>query len=246
MAYEVTKRIKGREYRYLVEAYRDPETKRSKARWQYVGAVDDDGTPRPIVERAPRRHVTRDDIIDATAQLLESRSPEHITVSVILAQSGASRSTFYRHFPNHQKALSAALARMADDVIKGLPSFEKPRSLEDAKKQLRNFCEVQYRTIGAKEALRRAALPSQSGKIGVPLDISLLAEDPAARLAAFLQQVNDAGFARIENPAAVAETVRGIHFALRATTLLAPQHKLHLPEYDAVYSLIERSIFPPT
>jgi AcrR family transcriptional regulator len=243
MAYEVTKRIKGRDYRYLVEAYRDPETKRSKARWQYVGAVGDDGTVHSAVDRAPRKRVTRDDIIAATAELLEFRTPEHITVSVILARSGASRSTFYRHFPNHQKALSAALARMADSLLKGLPSFEPPRSLEDAKQQLRHWCETYYRTIGAKEALRRAALPSPPGKGGVPIDISMLTEDPAARLSAFLQQVNDAGFASIENPLTVAETIRGIHFALRATAFLAPQHELALPKYDAVYSLIERSIF---
>jgi len=38
MAYQVTKLIAGREYRYHVEGFRDPKTKRVKQRWTYLGA----------------------------------------------------------------------------------------------------------------------------------------------------------------------------------------------------------------
>ncbi len=66
MAYEVTKRIKGRDYRYRVEGYRDPESGKRKTRWQYLGVVTS-GKLRPT-PRLHKERVTREDIVAATAR----------------------------------------------------------------------------------------------------------------------------------------------------------------------------------
>ena len=40
MAYEVTKQIKGRDYRYRVESRLNPETGRPATRWTYLGKLE--------------------------------------------------------------------------------------------------------------------------------------------------------------------------------------------------------------
>src|SRR5580692_2533657 len=110
MAYEVTKRIKGHDYRYVVESYRDPQTKRRKTKWTYVGALDGDRVRAPVVRA--HEHVTKTHVIAAVAKLLEFRDPEHVTVSVIAREAGISRSTFYRYFPEERKVFNAALLQI--------------------------------------------------------------------------------------------------------------------------------------
>jgi AcrR family transcriptional regulator len=96
MAYEVTKRISGGDYRYHVEGYRDPETGRQRTRWQYLGRVVDGVTVTPPTRRGER--VTQDKIVEATAELLESRDASRVTVAVIAKHAGISQATFYRYF----------------------------------------------------------------------------------------------------------------------------------------------------
>ena len=67
MAFETTKRIKGRDYRYRVEAYRDPQMGKRKTRWQYLGAVED------------------------CAALLRFRVPSNLTVPIIAKSAGVSQ-----------------------------------------------------------------------------------------------------------------------------------------------------------
>jgi AcrR family transcriptional regulator len=245
LAYEVIKRVRGREYRYVVEAYRDPVTKRRKARWRYVGVVKDDARARPAV-RTPRNRVSREDIIAATARLLEFRSPENVTVSVILSASGASRSAFYRSFPNRQKALSAAIAQVADDLFRTFPTLVKPRSRQDAEEQLQRWCEAHYRFAAQQQILKRAMAQGYSDRARIRFDRSLLTEDPSAQLATFLKQIDDAAYAKIESPLAVARAIRGVLVATRVAELLAPPGSdLPLPEVEDVYALVKRSVFGP-
>jgi len=51
MAHEVIKKVGRRAYRYRVESYRDPETKKVRSRWRYLGvaAPGDSASPPPAV-----------------------------------------------------------------------------------------------------------------------------------------------------------------------------------------------------
>jgi AcrR family transcriptional regulator len=243
MAYEVTKRIKGHDYLYLVDSYRDPQTNRRKARWHYVGVVDN-GALRAAQPRQPRRRITREDIIAATARLLEFRDPEHITVGVISTSAGASRSAFYRHFRNQQEAMTEALVRIANELIQSLPALDPPNDLGEARSQLRLWCETYARSIARHRAMERALMLGYAGEVRARLECSQVNESPVARLSMFFRQLNDAGFAAIEDPVALARAVRGMHLALRVSTILAsPELGLSLPKYEEVYRLIERAVF---
>ncbi len=245
MAYEVTKRIKGHDYLYIVKSYRDPETNRRKTRWQYAGAIDH-GKVREPHARAGRR-ITRDEIIDAVARLLPFRDPEHITVAVIGATAGASRGVFYRHFRNQQDAIDAALNRMAEDFFQGLPSLEaKPSDLQDAKSMLRRWCETPAHCTRLYSVLQRALRQQPDKKRRVLLTFSKSRETFVLKLSLFLRQLNDAGFAHIADPLSLARAIRGAHLAQRIAALLTPpEHELPLPEFDELYQLIEQAVFGP-
>jgi hypothetical protein len=76
MAYQVTKLIAGREYRYHVEGFRDPKTKRVKQRWTYLGRVK--GNALTSVRRRSREDV-RARILAAVLDLLDKRDVAHVT-----------------------------------------------------------------------------------------------------------------------------------------------------------------------
>src|SRR5580698_11384045 len=141
MAYEVTKRIKGHDYRYVVESYRDPETKRRKTKWTYVGALDGDGLRAPVART--RKHVTKADVVAAVAKLLEFRDPEHVTVSVIAKEAGISRSTFYRYFPSELKVFNAAVSQICDQFLLSLPELDNSvRTPQEARATFHRWSEA--------------------------------------------------------------------------------------------------------
>jgi AcrR family transcriptional regulator len=242
MGYEVTKRIKGRDYRYIVDSYRDPETRQRKARWQYVGAVENGevraGEPRP------RKRVARDEIVAATARLLEFRDPEHITAGVIARSAGISRSTFYQHFHNQHEAITEALERIGYTALRAVESLPAPHDLQEAREQFRRWCETLVHSTGLDRAMQRALLHGYSGTLVARLNGSRITERPVDHMERFFQQLNDAGLASIQDPKALALAVKGMHIALRVSRILLPlEDELPLPEYDELYPLIEQAVF---
>jgi AcrR family transcriptional regulator len=186
VAYEVTKRIKGHDYRYTVEAYRDPVTQSRKTRWRYIGAVEG-GVVRPATPRALQKRVTREQIVAAATKLLSFRDPEHITVAVIAAAAGASRSAFYRHFHSEHEALSSALASMIDELIRDLPPLAQPQNLEEARGLLRSWCEAFAQSIEQHAALKRALRQDRSGRQRVRFDLSCATQSAAEILSEFFR-----------------------------------------------------------
>jgi AcrR family transcriptional regulator len=243
MAYEVTKRIKGHEYRYAVEAYRDPESQRRKSKWTYVGAVEGGAVRAPT--RAGRKHVTKDDIVIAAAKLLEFRDPEHVTVSVVAREAGVSRSTFYRYFPDERELFSAALARIADEAMGSLPPLDgAARTKEEARAAFHRWYEAHYRSIGQQRAIRRALLAGQRGKLAVKRAKSLMTHDPFAQLEAFLRELNDAKVAAIPDPSGMARAIVGSMLAVRLKSIVIdPEHDLPEPTFEELHSVAERAIF---
>ena len=113
MAYEVIKRVSGRAYRYRVESFRDPETRRVRGRWTYLGRVDpaDAGLP----ERPPKVS-SRDRLIDAVARLLADHDAESLSAGSIAREAGVAYGTFYRHFTDRAHAVRETLLRRAPSL----------------------------------------------------------------------------------------------------------------------------------
>jgi AcrR family transcriptional regulator len=243
MAYEVTKRIKGRDYRYVVESYRDPQTKRRKTKWTYVGALDGDGVRAPVVRT--RKQVTKGDVVAAVAKLLEFRDPEHVTVSVIAREAGISRSTFYRYFPDEQRVFDAALVRICDEFLLSLPALDNSvRTTEEARATFRRWCEGRFSLIGRQRAILHAISRGYRGKMPLRLERSLLTVDSLGSLEEFLKALQAAGIAAIPDTAGLSRAVLGSLVVLRVTPhFIKPEYGYLIPEFEELHAMFERAIF---
>jgi AcrR family transcriptional regulator len=243
MAYEVTKRIKGRDYRYLVESYRDPQTKRRRTKWTYVGALDGDAVRTPAVRA--RKHVTKSDVVAAVARLLEFRDPEHVTVSVIAKEAGISRSTFYRYFPDELKVFNAAVLQICDQYLLSLPELDNSvRTPEEARATFQRWCEARFRLIGRQRAILHAISHGYRGKMPLRLERSLMTVDPLASLEAFLKALQVAGIATVPDAQGLARAILGSLIALRvAPHFIRPEYTFFVPEFAELHAMFERAIF---
>ena len=123
MAYEVIKRVSGRAYRYRVESFRDPETRRVRGRWTYLGRVDpaDAGLP----ERPPKAS-SRERLLDAVARLLATCDAESLSAGSIAREAGVAYGTFYRYFTDRAHAVREALLRAGPALGDIGARFEEP------------------------------------------------------------------------------------------------------------------------
>ena len=128
MAYEVIKRVSGRAYRYRVESFRDPETRRVRGRWTYLGRVDpaDAGLP----ER-PAKLSSRDRLLDAVARLLATGDAESLSAGSIAREAGVAYGTFYRYFTDRAHAVREALLRHGPSLGDVPARFGQPPGTRD-------------------------------------------------------------------------------------------------------------------
>jgi AcrR family transcriptional regulator len=108
VAYEVIKRVSGRAYRYRVESFRDPETRRVRGRWTYLGRVDPAEAGLPA---RPPKPSSRDRLLDAVARLLADADAESLSAGAIAREAGVAYGTFYRYFTDRAHAVREALLR---------------------------------------------------------------------------------------------------------------------------------------
>lgn len=113
MAYEVLKKIGGREYRYRVESYRDTDTGRVRNRWTYIGKAGDDAPP---VKRRRPESQTRARLIDAFLLLIDRMPWSEVTVGAVAAEAGVAHGTFYRHFHDRHELLEYC-TRQANETL---------------------------------------------------------------------------------------------------------------------------------
>ena len=132
MAYEVIKRVSGRAYRYRVESFRDPETRRVRGRWTYLGRVDpaDAGLP----ER-PAKPSSRDRLLDAVARLLATGDAESLSAGSIAREAGVAYGTFYRYFTDRAHAVREALLRHGPSLADVHTRFSRPPASRDEEQQ---------------------------------------------------------------------------------------------------------------
>jgi len=89
----------------------------------------------------PRDEEVRRRILDSSAQLLEQRCFDEITVDAIAEHSGAGKATVYRWWPNKAAVLIEAFR---ERIARELPFPDTGDFKKDVRLQLQNFTEIIY------------------------------------------------------------------------------------------------------
>ena len=89
----------------------------------------------------PRDEEVRKRILDSSAQLLEQRCFDEITVDAIAEHSGAGKATVYRWWPNKAAVLIEAFR---ERIARELPFPDTGDFKKDVRQQLQNFTEIIY------------------------------------------------------------------------------------------------------
>jgi AcrR family transcriptional regulator len=243
LAYEVTKRIKGRDYRYRVESARDPETGRAGTRWVYLGKLEDGELIAPA--RAVARRVTHEEIVAVTARLLESRDASRVTVSVITHHAGISAGTFYRHFADRDAAFGAALTALCEQCFDGLPALDPPAgTLEGERVRLNGWFEALYQAVLRGRALRWFLTTAGHDKFEALIRQSALRVDPRALLTDYFRMLHRAGLARIGDAETLANGVMRLNASIVRDMALHGDVEAGAAErWAEVFPVIERAVF---
>jgi AcrR family transcriptional regulator len=142
VAHEVVKRVGRRAYRYLVESYRDPDTKKVRSRWKYLGIVPAEARGQaPTKERGPESapaakptRDTRERLVSAFLELVNSEPYEALTAGMVASKAGLAHGTFYRYFRDKRAVFMAALERVKAEFDRGRPTFDPPIGDLDAER----------------------------------------------------------------------------------------------------------------
>ncbi len=203
MSHQVIKSVGGRQYRYEVESYRDPESGKVRGRWKYLGRV---AGPGRVTPPGPHRAAeTRERLLDALAELLDAREFSELTVSAIAGQAGLAHGTFYRYFKDKEAALSAAAGRIREEVERSRPDFEAPPgSLQEERERIRSWVETMLRAPVDRRGLLRewyAAL-ARDGELQAAR--AAKRRESLEVLVAYLTRLREAGLIALARPAELA------------------------------------------
>lgn len=244
MAYEVTKQIKGRHYRYRVEGYRDPQTGSRKTRWKYIGPVV---AGRLTSARRHRGPVSKQAIVEAIAALLEHRDPSTITVAVIMRRVNGSPSSFYRCFKDRRSAFTAALALICDSLVDALPSLnETVTSAEQGRERLFTWMEHLYHSALRQRALRSSLALGVRGKMQGRIARSAMKIDLQRLLANYLKRLADSQIIRADDTETLASSILNIHKAFARSAAVQRDVGDEQPlEIQDAFAVIDRAVFGP-
>jgi AcrR family transcriptional regulator len=241
VAYEVVKTIKGREYRYRVESYRDPETGRVRNRWTYLGKAGD-GKHR-VRRRAPTSQ-TRQRLIDAFLRLVEAHPWSEVTPDAVAREAGLAHGTFYRYFKDRLELFDLCTHQANEMLDQRLAELgEVADSREAERERLRSWVIELFRRPTAPPGLMRAWL-----EIGIA---KLREQRRARRVAGFERYINalrERGYVVVEGevrPIAIALSVLVETFTRRT---VAEHALLSEDDYAAACISFDRLIFwiPPS
>jgi AcrR family transcriptional regulator len=241
MSYEVTKRIKGRDYRYRVESAPDAETGRAALRWVYLGKLERGVLVAPA--RPGHSRVAREEIVATTAKLLETRDASRVTVAVIAQHAGISAGTFYRHFADRDAAFGAALALIADGAMNGLPPLDPPAGTRERERERLNawFAGVHHAVLNGR-ALRWFLTTPAHDKLLQSLRRAQLQADPRAVLAGYFRTLHAAGLAHIDDPDGLARGVLTLHASVVRDVALHDDADA-VQRWAQIFPVIERAVF---
>lgn len=122
MAYEVTKLVNGRPYRYQVRSERDPATGKVRNRWTYLGRGDSSAKS-PAAKPRPN---ARQALLDALERLLDRSDPNEVTAGAVSVEAGLAHGTFYRYFRNRDDAIHGLTERLRAELALDLGQLDDP------------------------------------------------------------------------------------------------------------------------
>jgi TetR/AcrR family transcriptional repressor of nem operon len=237
MAYEVTKLVHGRPYRYRVRSERDETTGKYRNRWTYLGRADaGDVAPAKV------RRNARTALLDALARLLERGELDSVTASAVSTEAGLAHGTFYRYFRNKQDAIVALLERVRGAKLGELDELlEPPADADEARAAWRRWAEGMLRSPARDGGLIRALYVLISNDAALQEHRRLRREALAQNLGAYLAMLGARGFASIDDPeetaAALVAMIGGI---FREAVMNEPLTDARIA---AAGGVIERAIF---
>jgi AcrR family transcriptional regulator len=237
MAYEVTKLVHGRPYRYRVRSERDAATGKMRNRWTYLGRADADDRPSPVRTRRNAREA----LLDALERLFATADPDRVTAAAVAAEAGVAHGTFYRYFRSKQDAIVALIERVRGEVSERDELDVVPESRDEARRAFRVWAETVIRAKERHDALFRALYTLWSR------DETLLAQRRERRSASidrmrgFLETLVANDFAAIIDPGGVALALAAlIDGIFRETLHVAPLDDARIA---STIDVMERAIF---
>jgi AcrR family transcriptional regulator len=238
MAYEVTKVVNGRSYRYRVRSERDPLTGKFRNRWTYLGRADAAGAVAPARERRNARTA----LLDALERLLLSTDPDAVTAAAISTEAGVAHGTFYRYFRNKSEAIVALFERLGAARSANHDALDVvPATAADARTALRTWASGVFYAKDRHVGLLRV-FDTLSARDEL-LDAHRKARREAfvSRMRAYLAMLDERGFAHIADPAASASVLVSMFVGIfRDAILTGP---LDETQVAAAVDLIERAVF---
>lgn len=239
MAYEVTKLVKGRPYRYRVQSERNPDTGKIRNRWTYLGRGD---AERGLRAAEPRRNA-REALLNALERALERSDPAAVTIAAVSAEAGLAHGTFYRYFRNKVEALHALAERFRSTSAAELGILERlPASAAQARRALRGWTEAVLRLRSAHYGLTRAwyALAARDAEMRAAGRERRDAH--ARRLVTWLRHLAVHGFAPIGDPESAAAVLIAMLDGIGQEALAAGE-PLDEARIAVAVDLFERAVF---
>ncbi len=193
MAYEVIKRVSGRAYRYRVESYRDPVTRRVRGKWTYLGRVEGEGTLSPERKARPS---SRDRLLDAVERLLEKHELAAISTGMVASEAGLAYGTFYRHFRDLAHVVREAMLRESAGLDQKNALFEEPiGDRESERAKLAAWTRESIAAALARPGLFRAWLVTSNHDSAVVSERQKRNDVVVERTSRYLDRLREAGVA---------------------------------------------------
>ena len=239
MAYEVTKVVNGRSYRYGVRAERDAETGKYRNRWTYLGRV----TGGVAATAAKPRPNAREALLDALERLLDRYEPDAITAGAISVEAGVAHGTFYRYFKNKIEAIHGLAARLREEKAEQFALLDqRPATRDEARTAIRLWTATHLRMQTEHPGLIRAWYALAASDPEMRAAGQLRRTTLANRLGAWLAGVVAAGLAPPMDPlqtaAILISTIAGL-----GRDAAASGEPLDAARLAATESLVERAVF---
>lgn len=240
MAYEVTKLVNGRPYRYHVRSERDPVTGKSRNRWTYLGRGDPGAKPPATRPRGPN---ARQALLDALERLLDRSDPSAVTAGAISVEAGLAHGTFYRYFRNRVAAIHALTERLRTELAPELGLLDDaPADVAAARAALRSWIRAVLHARMKHHGLVRALYALAAHDEDMRNTLQVRRDANARRLAWWLSGLAERGIAAlpdVETTGAVLVTMLdGI-----GREAVAAGEPLEEQRVDVAIDLVERAVF---
>ena len=239
MAYEVTKLVNGRPYRYRVRSERDPATGKVRNRWSYLGRGDAAGAKSPPKPRPNAREA----LLDALERLLDRSDPADVTAAAVSIEAGLAHGTFYRYFRNRVDAIRGLTDRLRLGLALELQVLdEPPADAVAARGALRTWTRALLVARMQHAGLVRALYALAAHDAEFRRALQLRRNDNARRLEGWLRGLAARGIIALPQPDATSTVLFTMLDGIGREAVAAGE-PLEERLVDAAIGLVERAVF---